>query len=144
MTKTVEKWEVKMNQQRKLKAKGAEVLFERVSICVACFEDPEFVDWCVENGTDSLEFLDEELSDTAVNFSTLAKVLETFPTKEEWVKHNIRTMIAMVLEDQKSKKDGEPNQRVAWKERCLAAEAELEKLRLELKAIREKLESVGV
>lgn len=144
MTETIEKWEVKMNKQRKLKAKGAEVLFERVSICVSCFEDPEFTDWCAGQGIDSLEFLDEELSDTAVNFATLARVLDTFPTKEEWVKHNIRVMIAMVLEDQKSKKESEPSSRIAWKDRALAAEAELEKLRAELKAIREKLETVGV
>ena len=65
MAKT-KKWEVKMHEARELRKKGAGLLFDRVALLIACYDDGEFRAWHQASGTNELDFLDEELSDTAV------------------------------------------------------------------------------
>lgn len=130
------KWEVKMHEARELRKKGSELLFDRVSLLADCYEDEDFRSWHEANGTNELDFLDEELSDTAASFLTLLAVLKTYPDRESWVKHNIRDLIAEVIE-----MDKKPRERTvpSWKEKCLAAEKECERLRVENASLKETL-----
>jgi hypothetical protein len=133
------KWELKMKQARDLKKQGSEILFDRVSLLVACYNDSDFRAWAADQGTNELDFLDEELSDTAASFLTLKAVLDAYPEKESWTKHNVRDLIAQVLSDEKKKRDRDDAKRVSWKERALAAEQECERLRGELENMKESL-----
>ena len=126
MPKKADKWELKMHEQRELKKQGAAVLYRRVKLLVECFESADFRAWCEENGQNDLDYMDRELEDTAANFMTLKSVLHAYCDEASWVKHNIRDLIAEVIELQKRDRTSE---RISWKERCLAAEKECERLR---------------
>ena len=134
------KWEVKLHEAREMRKRGSELLFDRVSLLVACYDDEAFRAWCAENETDELDYLDTELNDTAANFMTLKAVLHQYPVREEWVKHNIRDLIAQVIAEQaeKTKRERE-NPKPTWKERALLAEAECERLRAEVASMKESL-----
>lgn len=125
------KWELSLKEARELRQRGAQVLYQRVSLLVACYEDEEFGAWCVENNHNDLEFLDSELEDTAAGFLTLKAVLDHYPEEDSWAKHNIRELIAEVLDAERQARKESGNERISWKERCLAAEKECERLRAE-------------
>jgi hypothetical protein len=134
------KWEVKMHEARELRKQGAGLLFDRVSLLVACYEDDEFRSWHADNGTNELDFLDEELSDTAVGFMTFRSVLAAYPSRDDWLRHNVRELIALTIEAENEGKKRERDQaRPSWKERALAAEAECERLRAEIANMKESL-----
>jgi hypothetical protein len=141
MAEKIEKtWEIKLHDQRQLKKKSAGMLFDRVALLIACYDDAEFRAWHEQQGTNELDFLDEELSDTAVGFLTFRAVMNSYPKRDEWIKHNVRELIALTIaaENEKKKRDGD-EKRVSWKERALAAEAECERLRAELANMKESL-----
>lgn len=133
-------WEVKMHEARAMRKKGAGLLFDRVALLIACYDDAEFRAWHESEGTNELDFLDEELSDTAVGFLTFRAVMNSYSKRNEWVDHNIRELIALTIaaENEKKKRDGD-EKRVSWKERALAAEAECERLRAEVANMKESL-----
>ena len=134
------KWETQLHEARELRKRGSELLFDRVALLVSVYNDGSFRSWCAANETVDLDYLDEELSDTAASFMTLKAVLVEHPTRDEWVKHNIRDLIAQVIESQAEsrKRDGEPK-RPSWKERAMVAERECERLRAEIASIKESL-----
>jgi hypothetical protein len=138
------KWELKMHEARELRKQGAGLLFDRVALLVDCYDDEDFRQWHADQGTNELDFLDEELSDTAVNFMTFRAVLAAYPNREDWVRHNVRELIALTVaaENESRKRDNE-SARQSWKERALAAERECERLRAELANMRESLEIVA-
>lgn len=141
MTGKIEKtWEVKMHEAREMRKKGAGLLYDRVALLIACYEDDEFRAWHETNGTNELDFLDEELSDTAVGFLTFRAVMNSYPKRTEWITHNIRELIALTIaaESEKKKRDGD-EKRISWKERALSAEAECERLRAEIANMKESL-----
>lgn len=140
MSKKKSKWELKLHEAREMRKRGSELLFDRVSLLVACYDDDAFRSWCSETETNEVDYLDAELNDTAATFMTLKAVLHQYPVREEWVKHNIRDLIAQVLAEQaeKTKRERE-NPKPTWKERALAAEAECERLRAELANMKESL-----
>lgn len=135
------KWEVRMHEQRGLRKRGAEMLYDRVTLLVECYEDQEFRAWCAESGTNELDFLDEELSDTAATFMTLRSVLLANRDRGSWVKHNIRDLIADVMEAESAKGADETKStaRMSWKARAIQAEAECERLRAEIASMKESL-----
>lgn len=136
-------WRVAMDNQRKLKKKGAEVLYDRVALCIQCYGDDEFREWCDEQGTNEIDYLDDELSDTAASFLTLRAVMEHHPKKDEWVKHNIRDLIAVVLSEQKKqRKDEGDSPKFSWKERAIKAERECEALRMECERLRAEVDQL--
>lgn len=124
------KWELSMNEQRELRKQGAELLHQRVTLLVACYDDMVFRRWCEDGGKNDIDVLDEELSDVAINFLTAKAVLDAFPDAETWRVRNVRHMIAEVIES--SRKSATTGERISWKDRCLAAEKECERLRGEL------------
>lgn len=124
------KWEVLMHEQRELRKKGAELLHQRVALLVACYNDMEFRRWCEHSGRNDIDILDEELSDVAINFLTAKAVLDAFPDAETWRARNVRHMIAEVIEC--GRRDTRSSERISWKDRCIAAEKECERLRGEL------------
>lgn len=133
-------WEVKMHEARAMRKKGAGLLYDRVALLIACYDDAEFRSWHEAAGTNELDFLDEELSDTAVGFLTFRAVMNSYPKRNEWVDHNIRELIALTIEaENEKKKRGGDEKRVSWKERALAAEAECERLRSEVANMKESL-----
>lgn len=123
-----------------MRKQGAGLLYHRVSLLIACYEDPDFLAWHEAQGTNELDFLDEELSDTAVGFLAFRSVMNAYPKREQWINHNVRELIALTMEaEAKSRnRDGEQS-RVSWKARALAAEAECERLRGEIASIRKTL-----
>lgn len=135
-----QKWELKMHEARELRRQGASILFDRVTLLVECYDDDEFRAWHTEAGTNELDFLDEELSDTATGFLAWKSVLAAYPNREDWVRHNVRELLALTMAAQAeaTKRDGD-EKRVSWKERALAAEAECERLRAELASTKESL-----
>jgi hypothetical protein len=141
-----QKWELKMHEARELRKQGAGLLFDRVSLLVACYNDDDFRAWHAESGTDEVEFLDEELSDTDNGFLAWKGLFESYPNREDWVKHNVRELIAMQLkaqaDDRRKEREGDPN-KTKWKERALAAEAECERLRSENAGLKQSLEIVA-
>lgn len=132
------KWELKMSEARKLRKLGAEALHQRVSLLVDCYNDLEFRKFCEQNQINDIDYLDAELEDTAANFLTLMSVLKTYPSVEDWSKHNIRDLIAEAIELQRKPKD--TAHRPSWKARALAAEEECERLRGEVVALQKALE----
>ena len=138
------KWEVNMHEARELRKKGAGLLFDRVALLIACYDDKEFRAWHEANGTNELDFLDEELSDTAVGFLSFRAVMASNPNREDWIKHNVRDLIAttMAAEAENRKRDNE-GKRISWKDRALAAEAECERLRAEVASMKESLVICG-
>ena len=138
------KWEVKMHEARELRKQGAGLLYDRVALLVACYDDPEFRQYHADNGTNELDFLDEELSDTAVTFMAFKSVFAAYPDREDWVRHNIRELIALTLEaEAEARKRENEQKRPSWKERALAAEKECKRLRAELDSMRKSLEIVA-
>lgn len=130
------KWELKMHEARELRKQGSELLFDRVNLLTECYEDADFRAWHESNQTNDLDFLDGELSDTAATFLTLHAVLMKYPDRESWIKHNIRDLIAEVIElDKKPRERNVPS----WKEKCIAAEKECERLRVENASLKETL-----
>lgn len=131
-------WEQKMHQQRKLRKKGSELLFDRVRLLIECYEDKGYREWHRENGTDEIEYLDEELSDVAASFQTLRAVYEAYPDRESWVKHNIRDLMAEAIA-----KSRQPKERTkpSWKAKCMDLQKENEQLRAELASLKEILTS---
>ena len=136
------KWELALREARELRKKGSEILYERVVLLNQCFDDPDFRAWCDEQGTNGADYLDEELSDWAVDFMTLRAVLQSHPSREEWVKHNIRELIAMAIESAKHAKGDDAKPRQSWKARCSELEKECERLRAELASLQKTLEIV--
>jgi hypothetical protein len=136
------KWELKMHEARELRKQGAGLLYDRVTLLVDCYDDPAFREWHEQAGTNELDFLDDELSDTACSFMTLRAVLVAFPARDEWITHNIRELIALTIDSERASRQGE-GKRMSWKERALAAEAECERLRSELQTYRNSLEIVA-
>ena len=134
------RWELRMNKAREMRVQGSKLLHSRVELLVSCYNDTDFRLWHAEHGTNELDFLDFELSDTAASFLTLKAVLDAYPDSEAWSKHNIRDLIAEVMASKK--RDNETN-RISWKERALAAEAECERLRAENATIKELMSSVA-
>lgn len=133
------KWELKIREQRELRKQGAALLYQRVKLCRECYESSEFPEWCAENGTNDLDYLDRELEDTAATFFTLHAVFEAYPNESDWKSRNIRELIAEVLANQKRDR---PSERISWKERCLSAEKECERLRAELEAMKISIENL--
>lgn len=140
MTTKQKKWEMKVHEQRAIRVHCAELLYDRVKLLCECYDDSEFRRYHEDMGTNELDFLDDELSDTAASFLTLKAVMIAHSEKEEWNKHNIRDLIALVLkaEEDRKQREGE-EKRVSWKERALAAERECERLRAELANMKESL-----
>lgn len=130
-------WQLRMNEQRELRKQGVDLLYQRAVLLRDCYHDQAFREWCETNGVNELDMLDRELEDAAVTFLTLVAVLESYPTAEEWQGRNLREMIAEVIQSQKRDR---PTERVSWKERCLSAEKECERLRGEVEKLREMLE----
>lgn len=138
------KWETKLNEARELRKRGSELLFDRVVLLVDCYEDDAFRAWCSETETNEVDYLDTELNDTAATFMTLKAVLHHYPVRDEWVKHNIRDLIAQVLSEQAEATKRERETAVpTWKERALAAEKEVERLRAKVEQLEESLQIVA-
>ena len=143
MAKT-KKWEVNMHEARELRKKGAGLLYDRVALLIACYDDGEFRAWHEANGTNELDFLDEELSDTAVGFLSLKAVMASNPNREDWIKHNVRDLIATTMAaEAEGKKRDRDDTRISWKERALAAEAECERLRAKVETMTESMMAVA-
>jgi len=132
------KWELKMNEQRKLRKDGLLLLHQRVVLLTECYVDDAFLAWCQDSDTPAEEFLDAELADTACDFLTLKAVLHHFPGEVEWRDGNIREMIAEICAS--GKKEKEHGSRTSWKERCLVAERRIAALEKENEKLRDEID----
>lgn len=142
MVKTDGSWRLALDKQRKLRKRGAEVLWERVKLMVQCYEDEEFRSWVFGQGTNPEKFMDEELKDTGWEFSTLSSVFRECPEKEDWLANDFRVLIAQAKAKQRKEREVETD-KIKWKARALAAEKECERLRAELDSLKKSLEIVA-
>jgi hypothetical protein len=127
---------MKMSTQRELRKQGIQLLFDRVKLLVEIETDPEFVVWCEEMGVAVFDALDEELTDVACEYLTLRAVMDAHPAVGDWRKGDLRQLIAATLQKDKRERTRETP---SWKERCLAAEKECERLRGEVNTLRARL-----
>jgi len=134
------KWELKMNEQRELRKQGIAVLYQRVVLLSECYADKSFLAWCEAHNRSELDYLDAEVSDVAATFLTLKAVLDANPQVEAWQKTDIRRLMADAMS---SEKRG-PSDRIGWKDRCLAAEKEIDRLRAELDILNRAMEIAGL
>lgn len=142
-TMTKKKWELSLREARQLKNKGSAILYQRVVLLKNCYDDAEFRKWCDEQGTNAADYLDDEIADTACQFLTLLAVLMSYPNEADWVKHSIRDLIAEAMAAEKAAKPkADTSERISWKDRCLAAERECERLRAELESLKKTLEFI--
>jgi hypothetical protein len=131
-----EAWGTKLHEAQTLRKQGASMLHQRVKLLVEIHRDSEFQAWCVENSITALDYLDDHLEDVGFDFITLESVLRSHPTAEEWQKHNIRQLCAMVKESQRKAK--EPVERINWRKRA----EDLERDNAILKARLEEMEKM--
>lgn len=137
----MENWQSRLKKARKLRKQGSEVLYERINLLCQCYEEEGFREWCETQGVNDIDYLDEELNDTAATFLTLKAVLAEHPRREDWVQNNIRDLIAKAIEAEKSRMKANEIHRVSWKQRAIEAERECERLRAELRGLKESLAS---
>ena len=133
-------WRMRMHEQRELKKMGTAVLYERVLLLIEIEKDPQFTAWCEQQGVAVLDQLDDELADVAFEYLTLKAMMEQYPTIEEWQAVSLRQMVAQYILD--TKPERKPKSTLSWKERCLAAEKECERLRAENNTLRARLTEV--
>lgn len=133
-------WRLKMKEQRELRAKGIDVLHQRVVLLCEIYDDKEFARACEDNGVDILDELDREVEDVATTFMVLKQVMESYPSAAEWRKHGVRQLIADVLAN--SRKKERTREVISWKERALAAEKEAAALKAENERLRADISSL--
>lgn len=135
-------WKDRLESQRDLRKRGLKLLYQRVKILCEVYEDEAFRDWCLKESIRDTEFLDGELSDVGMNFETLQSVLDAYPREVEWINADMRVLVASVMESQKKERKASDGSRetISWKERCLEAEAECERLRAEVASLKERIE----
>lgn len=133
------KWQLKMEDQRSLKRKGIKLLYQRIQLLCAIYDDDDFSAYCFDINKEPLDVLDAELDDVQVDFLTLRSVLLAFPEETFWEKGNFREMVASVLEAQKKDKQKDSKERMSWKQRALKAEAEVCRLKREIEQLRDQM-----
>lgn len=126
MASKKENWKLQLKEQRDLRSQGALLIRKRVGLLIAIYDDLEFGEFCESNGKNSLDELDAELDDVGFDFLTLKAVYEQVTSEDAWKKTSLRLLVAEVLGKQNRERTKET---VSWKERCLAAEKESERLR---------------
>ena len=126
MAKKSENWKLQLKEQRELRSQGALLIRQRVGLLITIGDDKDFQDWCESNGKNSLDELDAELDDVGFDFLTLKAVYEQVTSEEAWRKTSLRLLVAEVLGATKRERTKES---ISWKERCLSAEKECERLR---------------
>lgn len=135
------KWQDRLDSQREMKRRGLKLLYQRVKLLVEIYDDESFHKWCESEGVTDIEFLDSELSDVGMDFMTLRAVFDAYPREAHWINGDIRQMVATVVEQSKEKRKKERGERetISWKDRCLRAEEECERLRGEVEHLTEKV-----
>lgn len=134
-------WKVALSEARTLKKKGIEMLYDRVKLLVDVFNDAAFIAQCEEDGTEPFDILDDALSDIGHGFRTMKAVMNEYPNKTDWVRHDLRNLMAMAVE--KHRKASDPKDRVDWKALAERYKAECEVLRNEIESMRKTLEVIA-
>lgn len=109
-------WSQKLAEQRAMRVKGAEMVWERTKLLIAVYEDDEFLAHCEYIEKDPIAVLDEELADTCATFTALRLVLKKFPAKQQWKEKRLDQLVVATLDDRKNK-DTDRETRPTWKEK---------------------------
>ena len=119
-------WRVIMEDQRKLKKKGAAMVFDRISLLKQVHDDVSFRSWCDEQQIGIYDYLDTEVDDiNCGGYLSLVRVLSEHPAKHEWTGKSLRTLIAETIKADHPLTEEQQGNRNDWKGEC-------EKLRKEL------------
>lgn len=121
-------WRVFMEEQRKLRKKGAALICQRIKLLQTIEKDQGFVAWCEDTGTNTYAVLDEELMDVGFDYLTLSKVLECFPSEESWQDRPLQKLVAEAVLQKKTRKR-DTREAVSWKTKALELQKENERLR---------------
>lgn len=113
-----------------MKGKGAQLLFDRVTLYVVIESDEGFRQNCAEGGTDVYECLDNELADTSATYLLLKTVLEHYPDRKVWDK-TLQHLIAEIKQAQNGDKKTH-GEGMKWKPRALSAEKRVVQLEKEI------------
>ena len=114
MSKTSNKWEMKLKQADQLRKSGSEALWERVKLIVQVSKDAEFAAWCEENKTDLYGYLDAVVSDFSDSFLTVESVYEMNPKKADWVRHGYRYLLAEWIASREKKEYDSHRYKTMW------------------------------
>jgi len=102
-------WKEKIVTARKLRGKTAAIVYDRIVLLDAVFDDADFRNENDFDDIQAVEHLDAEIGDLAADFLTLRRVLKLSPNKKEWAGRDLRRMIAETLEaDRESSKSEGP------------------------------------
>ncbi len=91
-------WKKKLAQAKDLRKQAAALIYDRVSLLVAVFDDPDFL---ADEGLDQLSAarrLDAEVADVCAGFLELKATLEFYPDRKQWIGRNLQLMVAEVME----------------------------------------------
>lgn len=134
-------WRLKMKEQRDLRSRGSELLYERVKLLMDVEADPDFTAYCDEQGVEPLDELDNEVAEIAASFATLKEVMRVYPKKSSWTKR-LSAMILEIKESQKAARSGKEVERVNWRELAIERQKEIEHLRRDLELANVRIEEL--
>lgn len=131
-------WRMQLNESRELKKQGVKLLHARMVIYCRLYESEEFRAWCQDEDTDAATQLNDELSDTAFEFHTLARVLREYPDEKTWCTRDLRKIVAsLVVKDEEAA--GPKRTTISWKDRAMELERELARVREENERLRARI-----
>jgi hypothetical protein len=123
-------WRQQLKEQREMKSQGVGMVYDRVVILMQVEKDEDFQKWCSDSERNLITELDQEVDDLCVKYRILKRLMNEYPAKSDWTKHGLKKLVAMMMSDREK---GTTRETISWKDRCLAAEKECERLRGELK-----------
>lgn len=112
-------WSQRIADHRKLKTKGAEMLWDRIKILCEVYKDDEFLEHCRSIEANPEDVLDEEVDDTCATFLSLKAALDTFPDKHKWSRDGVSKVLAEAEELRRKKDRSEEGgeRRPTWKDK---------------------------
>jgi len=93
----MKKWKENLARVKNLRREAAALVYDRVKLLVAVYEDPEFL---ADEGLDALSAarrLDDELADVCAGFLEMKAVLEFYPERKQWEGRRLDLIVAEVL-----------------------------------------------
>lgn len=100
----------KLIRAKELQGNACAILYDRISLLVEVYNDPQFHEFENLDEFTAASRLDAYLTDVAENFITLKAVLELFPERETWEKRTFRELLAHArgVAEEKRRKAREP------------------------------------
>ncbi len=149
-------WKALLEQHDKLRKLAGVTLYDRVTLLAKVYEDPQFVVDMKADGKSHIEELDKRVSDTCANFTELLQMLKMFPRRQSWSSGDLSAMRLKMLDklrgkqkkqqakkgDKEKEDNGRHNRRTATLAQVNERDAEIERLKSELKTGNQLIKSL--